>query len=91
MIVSLIGREVGVASHESGGDMGRVLVSGCLNGRPIRYNATGVDVESEIWDRWEQEGRLVHFCPELAAGFSVPRPPAETAARVAGGFAGPLA
>jgi uncharacterized protein YbbK (DUF523 family) len=55
----------------------KILVSGCLNGRPIRYNRTGVDVESAIWDRWASEGRLVAFCPELAAGFSVPRPPAE--------------
>lgn len=53
-------------------------MSGCLNGRPIRFNSTGVDVESAIWDRWADEGRLVHFCPELAVGFPVPRPPAET-------------
>lgn len=57
---------------------GRILVSGCMNGRPIRFNETGVDFESDIWDRWDEEGRLVHFCPELAAGFGVPRPPAET-------------
>ncbi len=57
--------------------MGKILVSGCLNGRPIRFNSTNVSVESEIWDRWESEGRLVAFCPELAAGFPVPRPPAE--------------
>jgi uncharacterized protein YbbK (DUF523 family) len=60
------------------GTMAKVLVSGCINGRPIRYNATGVDVESETWDRWVDEGRLVPFCPELAAGMAVPRPPAET-------------
>jgi uncharacterized protein YbbK (DUF523 family) len=57
--------------------MHKVLVSGCLNGRPIRFNSTNVPVESEIWDRWEAEGRLVAFCPELAAGFPVPRAPAE--------------
>lgn len=57
--------------------MKRILVSGCLNGRPIRFNSTNVSVESEIWDRWESEGRLVPFCPELAAGFPVPRAPAE--------------
>jgi len=58
--------------------VGKILVSGCMNGRPIRFNETGVDFESDTWDRWEREGRLVHFCPELAAGFAVPRPPAET-------------
>ncbi|MGI9624118.1 MAG: DUF523 domain-containing protein [Acidimicrobiales bacterium] len=57
--------------------MRKVLVSGCLNGRPIRFNSTNVAVESDIWDRWESEGRLVAFCPELAAGFPVPRAPAE--------------
>ena len=71
---------------ESPGDAGadrsdvvaKVLVSGCINGRPIRFNETGVEVRSPIYDRWVAEGRLVSFCPELAAGFPVPRPPAET-------------
>lgn len=57
--------------------MKKILVSGCLNGRAIRFNSTAVSVESEIWNRWESEGRLVPFCPELAAGFPVPRAPAE--------------
>ncbi len=38
---------------------------------------TNVLFESEIWERWKTEGRLVAFCPELAAGFPVPRAPAE--------------
>lgn len=58
--------------------MNKILVSGCMNGQPIRYNQSGVDFESVLWDRWEADGRLVSFCPELAAGFAVPRPPAET-------------
>jgi uncharacterized protein YbbK (DUF523 family) len=57
--------------------MRRILVSGCLNGPPIRYNKTNVEVISPIWDRWAEEGRLVPFCAELAAGFPIPRPPAE--------------
>jgi uncharacterized protein YbbK (DUF523 family) len=56
----------------------KILVSGCLNGPPIRFNATNVEVRSPIWTGWESEGRLVPFCAELAAGFQVPRPPAET-------------
>ena len=63
--------------------MRRILVSGCLNGRPIRFNETNVVVESAIWDGWTAEGRLVAFCPELAAGFPVPRPPAEIVGSVA--------
>lgn len=58
--------------------MHRILVSGCMNGQPIRYNQSGVDFKSAVWDRWQAEGRLVSFCPELASGFAVPRPPAET-------------
>ena len=63
--------------------MNKIFVSGCLNGRPIRFNNTNVSVQSEIWDRWESEGRLVAFCPELAAGFPVPRAPAEIVASTA--------
>ena len=59
------------------GTRARILVSGCLNGPAIRFNQTNVQVESPIWDRWHAEGRLVHFCAELAVGFPVPRPPAE--------------
>jgi uncharacterized protein YbbK (DUF523 family) len=55
----------------------KVLVSRCINGPPIRYNQTSVEVRSEIWDQWAAEGRLVPFCSELEAGFAVPRPPAE--------------
>lgn len=57
--------------------LARVFVSGCLNGPPIRFNTTNVEVESQIWSRWAAEDRLVSLCPELAAGFGVPRPPAE--------------
>ncbi len=71
--------------------MRKVLVSGCLQGRALRYDATGVAVSSPIWDRWVAEGRLVRFCPEVAVGFGVPRPPAEivggTAADVLAGAA----
>ena len=58
-------------------DIRRVLVSRCINGPPIRYNQTNVEVRSDIWDRWSQAGRLVPFCSELESGFAVPRPPAE--------------
>ncbi|MFC6021403.1 DUF523 domain-containing protein [Plantactinospora solaniradicis] len=64
--------------------MRKVLVSGCLQGRALRYNATYVPLSSLIWDRWSTEGRLVRFCPEVAVGFPVPRPPAE----IVGGTAG---
>ena len=69
----------------------KILVSGCLNGPPIRFDATNVRFASEIWERWLADGRIVAFCPELGAGFAVPRAPAEivdgTAADVIAGNA----
>jgi uncharacterized protein YbbK (DUF523 family) len=69
----------------------KILVSGCLGGAKIRFNATGVHIDDAIWQKWQQEQRLFHFCPELAAGFAIPRPPAEavggTAADVIAGQA----
>lgn len=56
----------------------RVMVSTCLIGQPVRYNAADAPSDKEILSRWQNEGRLVHFCPEIAAGFPIPRPPAET-------------
>ena len=62
--------------------MQRLLVSACLLGQKVRYNATdalGVVTHADLFGRWQAEGRLVAFCPELAGGFPVPRPPAEIA------------
>jgi uncharacterized protein YbbK (DUF523 family) len=57
--------------------MQRILVSSCLIGLKVRYNASDAEVHHRIWTRWQQEGRLFSLCPELTAGFAVPRPPAE--------------
>lgn len=56
----------------------RVMVSSCLLGAPVRYNGSDAPSDKKILSKWKQEGRLVHYCPEIAAGFPVPRPPAET-------------
>jgi len=54
-----------------------ILVSACLLGEKVRY--TGADSLSAhpVLRRWLDEGRVVPFCPELAGGLGVPRPPAE--------------
>lgn len=58
--------------------MERILISACLVGRPVRYNGTDKRHDAaEIIARWQDEGRLVLVCPELAVGFPTPRPPAE--------------
>ncbi len=56
----------------------RILVSSCLLGQPVRFNGTDAPSDKTILDQWQSEGRLVHFCPEIAVGFPTPRPPAET-------------
>ena len=58
---------------------GRILISACLMGLPVRYDGKGKPLSHDLVARWREEGRLVVFCPELAGGFSVPRPPAEIA------------
>ena len=55
----------------------RVLVSACLLGEPVRYNGTGKQVSSPILRNWQQAGRIVSICPEVAGGLPVPRNPAE--------------
>jgi|GEM_PF-6133334 len=56
---------------------GKILISACLAGLPVRYNGSAKPLVHAAVDRWMAEGRLVTLCPELAGGFQVPRPPAE--------------
>ena len=55
----------------------RILVSSCLLGERVRYDGADANAASAALDRWQAEGRLVPFCPEVAGGLPVPRPPAE--------------
>jgi uncharacterized protein YbbK (DUF523 family) len=55
----------------------RVLVSACLLGSPVRYNGSARLAHHPVLDRWQEEGRVVPLCPEVAAGFPTPRPAAE--------------
>lgn len=57
--------------------MERVLVSACLLGHPVRYDAQGKRSDDSVLQRWIAEGRVVSVCPEVAGGLPVPRPPAE--------------
>lgn len=57
--------------------MDKVLISACLLGRKVRYDGKAKLDGHDTLDRWQAEGRLVPFCPEVAAGMAVPRPAAE--------------
>jgi uncharacterized protein YbbK (DUF523 family) len=57
--------------------MEKILISACLLGDAVRYNGSAAKIDSKIVDRWVAEGRAISFCPEVSAGLSVPRAPAE--------------
>lgn len=57
--------------------MERVLVSACLLGCRVRYSGSDARSGDDVLRRWLREGRVVAFCPEVAGGLPVPRPPAE--------------
>lgn len=58
--------------------MEKILISACLLGRPVRYNGSDkASGAADILNLWQEEGRLVPVCPEVAVGFPTPRPPAE--------------
>lgn len=47
-------------------------------GDRVRYDGGHHLINNPTLKRWQQEGRLVPICPEIAGGLSTPRPPAET-------------
>ena len=57
--------------------MVKILISGCLLGRKVRYDNKIQPVEDERVLAWFREGRLVVVCPEVTGGLPIPRPPAE--------------
>jgi uncharacterized protein YbbK (DUF523 family) len=57
--------------------MQRILISACLLGQRVRYDGGDSRQSSEILARWQDEGRLIPLCPEVAGGLPVPRLPAE--------------
>ena len=61
-----------------------ILVSACLLGQLVRYHGGSAPYESTLLKRWEQEGRIVAICPEVAGGLPIPRPPSEIALAAGG-------
>ena len=43
----------------------------------MRYDGNALSVSANILDQWIAEGRVVSICPEVDAGMSIPRAPAE--------------
>ncbi|CAM2006024.1 DUF523 domain-containing protein [Acanthopleuribacter pedis] len=57
--------------------MQRILISSCLVGEKVRHDGRDKLNGHPHLIRWQNEGRLVPFCPEIAGGLPIPRPPAE--------------
>ena len=57
--------------------MEKILISACLMGQPVRYDGAAKPSADPWLKRWQIEGRLIAFCPEVAGGFATPRRPAE--------------
>lgn len=57
--------------------MEKVLVSSCLVGNKVRYNASCLSVPTQDLDWLTSNVDLVIFCPEVSSGLPTPRAPAE--------------
>lgn len=55
----------------------KILVSACLLGELVRYNAQALPSLPEKLKEWQEQGLLIPVCPEVVGGLPVPRPPAE--------------
>jgi uncharacterized protein YbbK (DUF523 family) len=58
--------------------MQKILVSACLLGQSVRYDGGAHGPFAPLL-RWQQQGRVLALCPEVAGGLPTPRPPAEIA------------
>ncbi len=70
--------------------MNKILISACLLGQPVRYDGNSLANDHALLKLWQQQNRLIAFCPEVAGGLSTPRPPAEiisSSAHIIGGQA----
>lgn len=57
--------------------MVKVLVSSCLVGNKVRYNASCLSIPELDLNWLKSNVELVVFCPEVSAGLPTPRAPAE--------------
>lgn len=62
--------------------LSKVLVSACLLGERVRFDGAGKRSAHPVLARWQDQGRVVPVCPEVAGGLPVPRPAAEIRGRL---------
>ena len=61
--------------------MEKILVSACFLGNRVRYDGGCQLLRNDILTKWQQQGRLISICPEVAGGLPIPRMPAEINSR----------
>ena len=57
--------------------MKKILISACLLGGLFRYDGKQKKIDHDLVQKWEAQGLLLPFCPEVAGGLKTPRPSAE--------------
>ena len=57
--------------------MPKILVSACLIGQKVRFDAKDCLQSHPVFQEWVRDGRVVAICPEMAGGLPTPRPPSE--------------
>jgi len=55
----------------------RILISACLLGKRVRYDGKTLSVHDHKLQDWIDKGWVASVCPEVDAGMSIPRIPAE--------------
>ncbi|QUI64956.1 DUF523 domain-containing protein [Pseudoalteromonas sp. A22] len=57
--------------------MFKILVSSCLLGYPVRYDASSQSLQDNTLQYWRQKNWVLPLCPEVSGGLPTPRPSAE--------------
>ena len=57
--------------------MPKILISACLIGQKVRYDAKDCLQQNERLEQWIQDGKVISICPEMAGGLPTPRPASE--------------
>lgn len=55
----------------------KILISACLLGERVRYDAKMNKINNKLIEAWLKQGMLLSVCPEVKGGLPVPRAAAE--------------
>jgi len=64
-------------SHKINKKKYKILISSCLLGHRVRYDAKQKKIQDPLIESWMEQGLLLPACPEVLGGLPTPRPAAE--------------